>query len=129
VLAAATALTLGIAALRSDPFGVALAALASLLAAGAAFVWRARPAPSFDVAIDAEGWLLLRPTAADGAAVPVRCGFAAPWLISVRHGTMWVPIWPDSVPPSTFRRLWVHIRWSSGRARTEPFADSSRQPQ
>jgi hypothetical protein len=130
VLAVATAATVLITALRSEPFDVALAALALLLAVAAAWVWRARRAPSMDVAIDADGRLLVRSsTGVDVGPSLARCRFAAPWLISIRSGTMWVPIWPDSVPPSTFRRLWVHIRWSSGRVTSEPSADRSRQPQ
>jgi hypothetical protein len=127
-LALISAVVLAIAATRADPFGSIQAVLAVLLAAGAVFAWRARRSPTFEVAIDADGQLLLRLTAAPDRALPARCGFAAPWLISVRSDTMWVPIWPDSVPSNAFRRLWVHIRWSSGGARTDP-SGSSHQPQ
>ena len=45
---------------------------------------------------------------------PVRVVFASAWLISFRCGTTLVAIWPDSLPRSTYRQLWVHLRW--GRA-------------
>ena len=32
-------------------------------------------------------------------SMPLRVSFAAPWLISLRSGTMFVPIWPDCLPP------------------------------
>ena len=57
-------------------------------------------------------------------AVAVEMTFASPWLISLRRGTMLVAIWPDSLPPSAYRQLWVHLRW--GRAM--PSDDRGRQP-
>ena len=47
-------------------------------------------------------------------SMPIRVGFAAPWLISLRSGTMFVAIWPDCLPPPAYRQLWVHLHW--GRA-------------
>jgi hypothetical protein len=57
-------------------------------------------------------------------SVTVKMAFAAPWLISLRRGTMLVAIWPDSLPQSTYRQLWVHLRW--GRAM--PSDDRGTQP-
>jgi hypothetical protein len=104
------------AAVRSDPFDPlpALAAVLALLAG----LWAGRAASpeSLEVGVDRAGSLTVCRTA-DSGSVPERlqCVFAAPWLITLKRGTIWIPIWPDSVPAGTWRRLWVHLRWSSGR--------------
>ena len=116
MLGAAAAASLLIAASGAQPADPMLLPAAALAAAGAFFAGRRRAAPDIEVGVDARGRLRAR----DGRAPePVdrglQCVFAAPWLITLRSGTMWVPIWPEAVPGNTFRRLWVHIRWSSGR--------------
>ncbi len=71
--------------------------------------------PAFDVGVASDGAIRLRQSAASNADPrPATVVFAAPWLISLRSGTMLVSIWPDSLPPTVFRRLWVHLHW--GRA-------------
>jgi hypothetical protein len=96
-----------------DPF-LGIAALLALL--GGAMALRSAPAGApIEVGIDRWGALAVR-RAFDTASEPgVQCVFAAPWLITLKHGTMLIPIWPDSIPGNTYRRLWVHIRWGSGR--------------
>ncbi len=72
---------------------------------------RSRSALTIPAALLCAGWLV--------PGTPLRqrlqCVFAAPWLITLKSGTMWVRIWPDSVPGNLFRRFWVHVRWSPGR--------------
>ena len=113
----ATSAALLLAAARQEPFEpfLGIAALLALLAGGLASR-RASTGP-IEVGVDRSGALTARRgTAPDGAPEPgLRCVFAAPWLITLKRGTMCISIWPDSVPGNTYRRLWVHIRWSSGR--------------
>ena len=116
-LALATSAALVFAAARGeafDPF-LGLAALLALVAGVAAA--RSSPADPIEVGVDRSGALTVRRvTAIDNTPeYGLRCVFAAPWLITLKCGTMLLPIWPDSVPGNTYRRLWVHIRWGSGR--------------
>ena len=115
-LAAAAALLL--AAFASRPFSPTLA-LAGVAAALAAWVSsRRRTAGPFEIGVSSMGEIKLRerdrPDGDALIAVPARVAFASPWLISLRRGTISVAIWPDSLPQSTYRQLWVHLRW--GRA-------------
>jgi hypothetical protein len=93
-------------------------ALAALLAAAAGLLaGRRDPAEAIEIGIDDCGCVAAR-RASDAGESPehrLRCVFAAPWLITLRSGTMWVRVWPDSVPGNIFRRFWVHIRWNPGR--------------
>lgn len=59
-------------------------------------------------------------------SIPLRVSFAAPWLISLRSGTMFVPIWPDCLPPTVYRQLWVHLHW--GRAAPRDDDRKTRMP-
>jgi len=96
----------------------AIPALAALLAAVAGLAaGRLALTRPLEIGINASGRLAYRPLAEgdEGTEHGLRCVFAAPWLITARHGTIWVRIWPDSVPGNVFRRLWVHIRWNPGR--------------
>jgi hypothetical protein len=70
-----------------------------------------------EVAIGRDGVVLLRPIAdsADTGSA-LRPVFGAPWLITFKGGTIWLAIWPDSLPPDAFSRLWVSTRWSRPRA-------------
>jgi hypothetical protein len=114
-LAAAVALLGGSARADAlDPI-VVIAALLALLAGVVANLPVATD--PIEVGIDHAGALTLRRgnTADRGPEPESRCVFATPWLITIKRGTMLVPIWPDAVPGNTYRRLWVHIRWSSGR--------------
>jgi hypothetical protein len=94
------------------------AALAALLAAAAGLL-AGRPgcAPAIEIGIDDSGGIAVRRAAdpVDSAELRWRCVFAAPWLITLRSGTMWVRVWPDAVPGNIFRRLWVYVRWNPGR--------------
>jgi hypothetical protein len=97
-----------------DPF----AALAALLAAAAGLLAARRgSADAIEIGIDDSGGVAARPSGAaeESPHLQLRCVFAAPWLITFRSGTMWVRVWPDSVPGNIFRRLWVHVRWNPGR--------------
>ncbi len=106
------------AAFASDPFNPTPAGLAGIAGLAAWLTTRARAGGPFEVGVSSLGEIRLRerdpalPEASGSAAASV--AFAAPWLISLRRGTMLLAIWPDSLPRSTYRRLWVHLRW--GRA-------------
>jgi hypothetical protein len=94
---------------------------AAIAAAATAFAFgRLRPPPRASaLAIDADGDAWLRRMPAPEGAAAARCGFAAPWLITLRCGTMWVAIWPDSLPTEAFRRLSACAQWA-GRADSLP---------
>src|SRR5512134_2150274 len=93
-----------------------------LLAVGAALAcWlsgRRRSTEAIEIAVDDGGAVCFRSTGSprfNGAKGRVlECAFAAPWLITLRHGTMLLPVWPDSMSEQAFRRLWVYLRWSRG---------------
>lgn len=106
-----------VAALQAQPPSLLLLAAALLTAVACAAATRLPRRAPIEVGVDDGGRLVARRIdAADaGPEHGLQCIFAAPWLITLGSGTMCVPIWPDSVPGNTFRRLWVHIRWSSGR--------------
>jgi hypothetical protein len=73
-----------------------------------------RPQVAREIAIDARGVVHLRAAASLPQVEPdrpIRPIFAAPWLITLLQGTMSVAIWPDSLPPDAYRRLWVCVRW------------------
>jgi hypothetical protein len=119
------------AAAASAPFNPALALLAGIAGLAAWAATRGRASGPFEVGVSSLGEIRLRerdPAAADVSEAapvpPVHIVFASPWLISLRRGTMLIPIWPDSLPQSTYRRLWVHLRW--GRAM--PSDDDRRTP-
>jgi hypothetical protein len=114
-IALASAGALLAAAFASTPFSPTLALAAGIATFAAWVTTRSRTRVPFEVGVSSSGEIKLRErdsavSDASGSA-PVRIAFAAPWLISLRRGTMLVAIWPDSLPPSTFRRLWVHLRW------------------
>ena len=117
-IALASFLALLIAAVSSAPFDPALALLAAIagFAAWASMRWRSG-AP-LEIGVSSLGEIRVRerdpaPSGVSPAltAPPVRIAFASTWLISLRRGTMLIPVWPDSLPQSTYRRLWVHLRW------------------
>jgi hypothetical protein len=93
-----------------------------LLAVGAAFAcWlggRRRRTETIEIAVDDGGAVCFRntesPRSDEAQGRVLECAFAAPWLITLRHGTMLLPVWPDSMPEKAFRRLWVYLRWSRG---------------
>jgi hypothetical protein len=93
----------------------ASAALLALLAG--VFAARSTPTGPIEVGVDRSGALTVRGATGciDAPEHRLKCVFAAPWLITVKRGTMLIPIWPDSVPGNAYRRLWVHVRWGAGR--------------
>ncbi len=117
-IAIASAVALLAAAVASSPFDPGLAILAAVVGVAGWVAVGEHTTGSLQIGVSALGTLELRECAPPaGAAVlapPLSVSFAAPWLISLRHGTMLIPIWPDCLPPSIFRQLWVHVRW--GRA-------------
>ncbi len=119
--ALATAVVLLIAAARSDPFAVHLAALALLSTGVGVLMARTPVGRAIEIGVDARGRVTARRTAhpEEHAEDPVRCVFASPWLITLRRDAMWIPIWPDSVPSETFRRIWVHVRWTPDRTKAD----------
>ena len=115
-----TSVALLLAAVRADPFDPYPAIAAVLAFLAGAWAGRANSPGLLEVGVDQDGSLTVRRPADLGSAPEhLRCVFAAPWLITLKRGTMWIPIWPDSVPANTYRRLWVHVRWSSGRERAD----------
>jgi hypothetical protein len=106
-----------VAAGRAEPFEPLLALTGLLAGAMGVVAARGRDPAVDEVGIDRHGRLAVRRIDRPGGSPEhaARCLFAAPWLITIKVGSIWVPIWPDSVPASTFRRLWVHVRWSSCR--------------
>lgn len=127
VTAGATALGLSGAALLGDPRNPALLWLA-VLTAWLLLAWSlvGRVAqPGGELAIDDEGVVHYRQTAGSHEAPVVARGvFVDQWLITLRVGAMWVPVWPDALPADAFRRLQACVRWSA--AITAP--DSPRPP-
>jgi hypothetical protein len=119
-LGCSTALILTGAALRDGSIEPAAALAALLAAAGGWLAGRqAREAP-IDIGVDESGCIVGRRLGtAHETPEHLRCVFAAPWLITLKSGTIWVRIWPDSVSGNIFRRLWVHIRWNPGRQPTD----------
>jgi hypothetical protein len=116
---------LAAAAFRS---GVNAAAL--LLAIGAAIAawWVSRPravGPA-EIGVDDEGAVVLRRPQGNAIDhVRLHCSFAAPWLITLRRGTMLISVWPDSLPDAVYRRLWVHLRWAGAAAREGRRSDAN----
>jgi hypothetical protein len=107
---------LGAAAFAADPFNPVPALLS---VAGGLISWvlvKRRSNQQFEVGVSSTGQMKLRERDATDPvpAENVQPAFASPWLISLRRGTMLVAIWPDSLPQSTYRQLWVYLRW--GRA-------------
>ena len=106
------------AAVAADPFDWIAAALAAGAGVVAWFAVPRRPTGPFEVGVSDVGRVELRECkgATSGIAEdrPVQVAFASTWLISLRRGTMLIAIWPDSLPQSRYRQLWVHLRW--GRA-------------
>lgn len=120
-----TTCLLTLAALLADPRHPAQLWSAVVICAviTAGLVWRLQPRNGpLEIAIDAQGQPLLRatPGVADPAAVPsagpARCLFAAPWLITLRCGTLRAAIWPDCLPADAFRRLHACVRWAGAAA-------------
>ena len=112
-LALGSCAVLAIAAFASDPFDPVPALLS---VAGGLCTWvmaTRRSTNQLEVGVSSTGQIRLRERDAADAnpAENVQPAFASPWLISLRRGTMLVAIWPDSVPQSTYRQLWVHLRW------------------
>jgi hypothetical protein len=115
-LALGSCAALAAAAFAADPFNPVPALLS---VAGGLISWvlvKRRSNQQFEVGVSSTGKIKLRERdAADPVpAENVQPAFALPWLISLRRGTMLVAIWPDSLPQSTYRQLWVYLRW--GRA-------------
>jgi len=110
------ALVLG-AALRDASIEPVSALVALLALAAGQLAGRRSAGEPVEIGIDESGCVVARLVAEAGETPRhrLRCVFAAPWLITLRSGTMWVRVWPDSVPGNVFRRVWVHIRWNPGR--------------
>jgi hypothetical protein len=105
------------AAVASAPFDAGLALLAGIAGLTAWVATQRRGGGPFEVGVSSLGEIRVRecdPAVSDIPAAAVRVAFASPWLISLRRGTTLIPIWPDSLPQSIYRQLWVHLRW--GRA-------------
>lgn len=115
-IAVASSVALFAAAIASASFNAGLAMLAVLAGLVTWAITRRRPIGSFEIGVSPTGEIKLRQNEPPDSAAepPLHVSFAAPWLISLRRGTMLIPVWPDSLPRSVFQQLWVHLRW--GRA-------------
>lgn len=130
-LALAAGAALMVAAHRVDPVDPFLGC-AALLSILVGLIVRPSVRRAIEVGVDRHGRVTARPAGKSRETLEqeLQCVYAAPWLITLKRGTMWIPIWPDSVPGNTFRRLWVHIRWSSGRQPADlPAATAPGQPE
>lgn len=128
-LLAALGVTLALlwAALAGDPrrpvlLWTALSLASIMLAVGALRTGRRTAA---ELCIGDDGAILVREAALPDAPVhAMHCAFRAPWLITLAHGTMWLAVWPDCLPPEAFRRLWACVRWApSGASQVSVDAD------
>ncbi len=131
-----SAMLLG-AAFAVEPFDSSRLVVAIFVMIFCAFA--ARPASRrrpLEIAVALDGEIKLRERRSSGGAgfaegepaesMPVTVSFAAPWLISLRSGTMLVSIWPDCLAPSVYRQLWVHLHW--GRAAPRDDDRKTRMP-
>jgi len=124
-LLAALGVTLALlwAAIAGDPrrpelLWAAVALASIMLAAGAL---RTGYRTQSEICIGDDGVVRLRAAAPPDAPVhDAHSVFRAPWLITLAHGTMWQAVWPDSLPPEAFRRLWACVRWAPSRPRPSP---------
>jgi hypothetical protein len=116
VAAGATAVGLSGAALLADPrdpVPLWLAVLTAWLLLAWSVAGRSGE-PGGELAIDDDGVVLYRPSAGGNEApVAARGVFVDQWLITLRVGAMWVPVWPDALPADAFRRLQACVRWSA----------------
>lgn len=79
-----------------------------------------------EICIGRDGVILLRDaTIPGGPVVSLGCVFRAPWLITLVHGTMWMPVWPDTLPADEFRRLWVCVRWGRSKGKASAAIDGA----
>ena len=118
MIGAASSIALLLAGLKTSPVSSGQLALAGLFAAccfGAVWV---RKTPQLEISVSPGSGLMLRRWHADESqlvataeTLPARLVFAAPWLISLRSGTRLIPVWPDCLPPTLYRRVWVHVHW------------------
>ena len=132
LLALAASAALLAAAAGVEPFDPFLAITALLTLLMGALAARSSPTDPIEVGVDRSGALTIRRGAAPDNRPEhgLQCVFAAPWLITLKCGTMLIPIWPDSIPGNTYRRLWVHIRWGSVRRLADlPAAIAPGEPQ
>ncbi len=119
---------LTIAALELDPRHPLRVGAAAALAV-AATLWGIRklrnPVSALaELQIGADGCIRLRDARGGPGTTEqkVKCVFAAPWLITLRSGSKFIRLWPDSLPPETFRRVYACIRWerAAAAATTDP---------
>lgn len=123
-VAAVAAIALAAAAFRSG-FNAAVLLLAIGAAIASWRVGRLGAVGPAEIGVDDEGTVVLRrPESNLTDPVRLRCRFAAPWLITLRHGTILISVWPDSLPQAVYRRLWVHLRWMGSAAREERRAEA-----
>jgi hypothetical protein len=95
--------------LTSEPPAPWAASVVLLAALGLLFFPRRRSA--WQLAIADDGRVMGR-TADSAPERRLQCLFASTWLITLRVGTEAIPVWPDSLPSDSYRRLWVHLRWT-----------------
>ncbi|MEP6609989.1 MAG: hypothetical protein ABJA83_15140 [Burkholderiaceae bacterium] len=100
---------------------VGLIGLAAAIAACCWLAARTRETPRFEVGVSRNGAIVLRECARaellsltesqPAEVVPARVVFASPWLMTLRSGLLLIPVWPDCLPRSIYRQLWVHLHW------------------
>lgn len=127
VVAGATAVGLSGAALLADPrhpVPLWLAVVAAWLLLAWSLVEHGGR-PGGELAIDDDGVVFYRrPAGGNEAPLTARGVFVDQWLITLRVGAMWVPVWPDALPAEAFRRLQACVRWSAAT----PAPDTPRPP-
>lgn len=87
-------------------------ALAAALAFGAAWALRPRHAGCGQLRINPEGRLELGSEAAPEAA---HAQFVSAHLVVLASASYTLAVWPDAVPPASFRRLCALARWAGGQ--------------
>jgi hypothetical protein len=115
------------AAMRSSGPGWTLAAAALVLVVLAG---RGGKQARIEVGARDDGTLEVRSaTPADGVPVAAKVVFCSSWLIVLARGSSCMPIWPDSVPAATFRRLLALGRWAGpAQADARPGEPGDRKP-
>lgn len=90
-----------------------LAAVVVVLATLGLVLWPRERGP-WQVGIADDGSVLAR-RAHNPPERSLQCVFVSRWLITLRVGTGLLAVWPDSLPPDAYRRLWVHLRWTHAK--------------
>jgi hypothetical protein len=92
--------------------GAGALVLAVVLAIGALWTLRPRRPGTVQIRVNPEGRLELGHESAPEAA---RAQFVSPRLVVLASSSYLLAVWPDAVPPASFRRLCALARWAGGQ--------------